>query len=287
MIKFMPSFSTILLAATTTTTALMAGLFYAYSCSVVPGLGRLPDTGYIAAMQSINRCIQNPVFFMGFMGALLLLPLSTYLQYGTGRFYFLLAATIVYAAGVFGVTAAGNVPLNNALDAFNVHTASADEIARQRARFEDYWNPLNTVRTLASVLTVVLVITACLVPPKTMAVKTPVTIKTSLLAGFLFFVSTHLTTARPPAHRQSPAVTVSMKGMRFYPKTIEIPAGTTVEWVNESDGWHNVVLQDGSFSSSLVKKGETIRYTFSKSGTYRYYCQPHRIMGMKGVVVVK
>src|SRR5438105_15298485 len=89
----------IILLATATTTALIAGLFYAYSCSVNPGLGRLPDNEYLAAMQSINRAILNPVFFMSFMGTLLLLPLSTYLHYrqpNRSLFYLLLMATILY-----------------------------------------------------------------------------------------------------------------------------------------------------------------------------------------------
>lgn len=75
--------SNLVLAATAILTALVAGLFYAYSCSVSPGLGRLPDAGYLSAMQSINRAIQNPVFFISFLGCLILLPLSTYLHYSS------------------------------------------------------------------------------------------------------------------------------------------------------------------------------------------------------------
>ncbi|MBC8154239.1 MAG: DUF1772 domain-containing protein, partial [Bacteroidetes bacterium] len=69
----------IVLGCATVTTALIAGLLYAYSCSVNPGLNRLSDASYLAAMQSINREIQNPVFFLSFLGALVLLPLSTWM----------------------------------------------------------------------------------------------------------------------------------------------------------------------------------------------------------------
>ena len=72
----------IILTIAATTTALIAGLLYAYSCSVNIGLGRLADAEYISAMQSINKAIQNPLFFISFMGTLLLLPLCTYLNYG-------------------------------------------------------------------------------------------------------------------------------------------------------------------------------------------------------------
>ncbi len=159
----------VILVATGITSALMAGLFYAYSCSVTLGLARLSDHAYLSAMQSINRAILNPVFFLGFMGALILLPLSTFLHYQqqpSARFWLLLGATIVYAVGVFGVTAAGNVPMNNMLDAFNISGVSAEQLAAQRLQFEEKWNSLNMIRTVASVLTVTLVIIACLCPQK-------------------------------------------------------------------------------------------------------------------------
>ena len=153
-----------ILLIATTSTALIAGLFYAYSCSVNPGLGKLTDEGYITAMQSINRAIQNPVFFASFMGTLLLLPISAWLQYKYGTsasFYLVLAAAIVYAAGTFGVTMFGNVPMNEALDKFNVGSSSVKEIANQRAAFELPWNRLNTIRTVANIVALVLVIIAC------------------------------------------------------------------------------------------------------------------------------
>ncbi|WP_084239585.1 anthrone oxygenase family protein [Pedobacter africanus] len=146
--------------------ALIAGLFYAYSCSVNPGLGKLSDEVYILAMQSINRAILNPVFFASFMGTLLLLPLSTWLLYRSGGastvFYFLFAATIIYAVGTFGVTMVKNVPLNEALDKFNVRSASLEEIAKQRQLFQIPWNNFNNIRTIASIVSLVLVIIACI-----------------------------------------------------------------------------------------------------------------------------
>ena len=155
----------IILVLTATTTALIAGLFYSYSCSVVLGLGRLPDAEYIGAMQSINRAVLNPVFFSSFFGTLVLLPLSTYLSYPHPlpvQFWLLLTATIIYLAGVFGVTVAGNIPLNNALDNFDLLNASKEVIAAQRTIFERPWNNLNIIRTIASMLSIVLVIIACI-----------------------------------------------------------------------------------------------------------------------------
>lgn len=145
------------------TTGLLAGLFYAYSCSVNPGLGALPDAEYLAAMQSINRAIQNGVFLLSFAGAMILLPITT-LQHlrQPERFGLLLAATVIYAFGSIGVTFLGNIPLNNALDAFNIKAASVAELAQQRAKFEKPWNNLHTIRTLASILSFLLVVIACI-----------------------------------------------------------------------------------------------------------------------------
>jgi len=112
---------TIALALATTSTALVAGVFYGFSVSVNPAFTRLPDPAYIAAMQAINDAIQNPVFAASFFGAPLLLPLATALHARrpfSRRFLFLGAAAAIYLIGVLGVTAAANIPLNEALRHF-------------------------------------------------------------------------------------------------------------------------------------------------------------------------
>lgn len=165
------TFANIALLIAAFTTALIAGLFYAYSCSVNAGLGRLPDAGYLAAMQAINREILNPLFFMSFMGTLILLPVSTWLQYGhpvSARFYLMLAATLVYAIGTFGVTVLGNVPLNNALDGFPIQSASPEMIHEQRELFEKPWNRLHSIRTIANAIALILVLLACVIKTETL-----------------------------------------------------------------------------------------------------------------------
>lgn len=144
--------------------ALIAGLFYSYSCSVNPGLGRLPDSGYIQSMQSINRAILNPGFFVSFMGTLIMIPVSAWLCYkneGTGTsFYLLLAASIIYIVGVFGVTIMGNVPLNEALDKFVINTATPGQIKMERMRFEISWNRWHAIRTFSNISSLLLFLIA-------------------------------------------------------------------------------------------------------------------------------
>jgi uncharacterized membrane protein len=153
------------LAIAAVMTALSAGLFYSYSCSVNPGLGRLPDDAYIKAMQAINRAILNPVFFLSFMGTAFLLPASTIFfagQPSSARFICLLLASVAYLVGVIGVTIFGNVPLNEALDKFDLSGVTTAEITARRAAFEIPWNRLHEIRTWAAFVSLVLVVIACL-----------------------------------------------------------------------------------------------------------------------------
>lgn len=155
--------SSIILAIATVFSALIAGLFFAWSCSVMVGFARLKDREFVAAMQACNRAIQNPVFFASFFGAPIFLIVSTVFHYSQpNRFWLLLSATVIFLVGTFGVTVIGNVPLNNQLDRFDLKSATDEEISLQRANFESRWNNLNTIRTVSSLITIILMVIACL-----------------------------------------------------------------------------------------------------------------------------
>jgi uncharacterized membrane protein len=47
---------------------LVAGIFFAFSTFIMAALARLPAEGGIAAMQSINVAVLNPLFFLAFFG---------------------------------------------------------------------------------------------------------------------------------------------------------------------------------------------------------------------------
>ncbi|MEJ5106041.1 chryseobasin maturation helper ChrI [Chryseobacterium sp. MYb328] len=153
----------VLLIITAVLMALIAGLFYAYSCSVVLGLGKLSDVEYLKSMQSINREILNPVFFLSFMGTTILLPVSTFFLRGEQPvFIFLLLATLAYLIGVFGVTVVGNVPMNDQLDQFDISGSTVEAIKQMRENFENRWDFLNNVRTVFSIVSITLVVCACI-----------------------------------------------------------------------------------------------------------------------------
>jgi uncharacterized membrane protein len=59
--------NTIILLLSTLSVGLMAGLFYAWSISLTPGLKKVSDTIYLQAFKSMNRAIINPVFLIIFI----------------------------------------------------------------------------------------------------------------------------------------------------------------------------------------------------------------------------
>jgi halocyanin-like protein len=78
-------------------------------------------------------------------------------------------------------------------------------------------------------------------------------------------------------------------GFAFAPPAVRVDPGTTIVWEwTGSGGLHNVVAEDGDFDSGSPVSGdtETFSYTVSGTGTWLYYCNPHRALGMKGAIVV-
>ncbi|WP_436489434.1 DUF1772 domain-containing protein [Chitinophaga sp. ARDCPP14] len=153
------------LALATITTALVAGLFYAFAVSVNVAFAQLPDAAYITATQAINVAIVNPAFLVCFLGAPVLLPLATWLSARpvfTRRSWYLLAGTVVFVVGSFGVTIIANIPLNDKLAAFQVNGASAEQLHSMRVAFATPWNNWHTVRTLAGIMALALLVMACL-----------------------------------------------------------------------------------------------------------------------------
>ncbi len=143
-------------------TGLCAGLFYAWSVSVIPGTQKIDDLSYLKSMQSINREILNPAFFLVFFGSLIALVCSTYFTYSvsTKGFVYLLIATLTYLMGTIGVTGMGNVPLNNQLEALNLTELSTKDMAQFRQHYELRWNKLHTYRMLFSVLSFIMTLLA-------------------------------------------------------------------------------------------------------------------------------
>lgn len=139
--------------------ALSVGFFFAWSVSVILGTKKVGDLTYLETMQSINKEILNPVFFIVFFGSLITLILNAALQNNNKlMFWLLLTSAIIYLIGTFGVTAFGNVPLNNELDALDIKALNTTELKNFRDYYESNWNQYHNIRTLSNMISFILLL---------------------------------------------------------------------------------------------------------------------------------
>lgn len=131
---------------------LMAGVFFAFSTSVMRGLGRIAPSEGLAAMQSINIVIINPVFMLGFLGTaavcVLAMVLAALRLDGPSRTLILLGGA-TYLLGSIAVTAFVNVPMNDTLAAL---APTAPDSAARWATYLTNWTAWNHIRTATSLL---------------------------------------------------------------------------------------------------------------------------------------
>ena len=150
---------TIVFFTTVLLNALSTGFFFAWSVSVILGTKKVAHLTYLETMQSINREILNPLFFIVFFGNLIALGITTYLQFNNKTvFVLVLASTIIYLIGTFGVTAFGNVPLNNELEALTITNLKAIELKNFRIYYESAWNHYHVIRTISSMVSFILLL---------------------------------------------------------------------------------------------------------------------------------
>ena len=150
---------TIVFFITVLLNALSTGFFFAWSVSVILGTKKVGHLTYLETMQSINREILNPLFFIVFFGNLIALGITTYLQFNNKTvFVLVLASTIIYLIGTFGVTAFGNVPLNNELEALTITNLKAIELKNFRIYYESAWNHYHVIRTISSMVSFILLL---------------------------------------------------------------------------------------------------------------------------------
>lgn len=79
-----------------------------------------------------------------------------------------------------------------------------------------------------------------------------------------------------------PGATIS--DFKFAPATITVHAGESVTWINHGPSTHTATARDGSFDSGPLKPGASSSHTFTRPGTYQYFCTIHPFM--HGTVVV-
>ena len=94
--------------------------------------------------------------------------------------------------------------------------------------------------------------------------------------------------AKPAASEQSnlsDKYQIKIDNFSFAPATLTVPVGTTVTWVNQDDIPHNIRSSEGNIlKSPVMDTDQKFSYTFTKAGTYPYYCGIHPKMTGKVIV---
>lgn len=136
--------------AATLMLGVMAGFFYAFSVTVMPGLDNSDPTTAVQAMQGINMAVRNPVFFATFFLSPVIALAAAMAAFASGcrsAATWLTLAGLTYIGAAISPTALVNVPMNNALALL---TASDATSAIWRAYSVDWtmWNHARTIATL-------------------------------------------------------------------------------------------------------------------------------------------
>ena len=75
---------------------------------------------------------------------------------------------------------------------------------------------------------------------------------------------------------------VAIRGFRFVPDTIRVPAGTRITWINCEEDFadepHTTTSEAGAWQSDLLSPGDLYERRFDQPGVYPYFCEPHPFM---------
>lgn len=111
------------------------------------------------------------------------------------------------------------------------------------------------------------------------------TVATALLLAFGVLKFSHAKPAASQEINSSNQYQVKIDNFSFTPTTATVPVGTTVTWTNQDDVPHNVVSTEGkTLKSPVMDTDQKFSFTFTKAGTYPYFCAIHPKMTGKVVV---
>lgn len=78
---------------------------------------------------------------------------------------------------------------------------------------------------------------------------------------------------------------IQISSFSFSPASLTVKVGDTVTWTNQDSVGHSATADDKSFDTGILGQGKSGTITFSKAGTYTYYCSVHT--SMSGTIVVQ
>lgn len=94
---------------------------------------------------------------------------------------------------------------------------------------------------------------------------------------------------RPPGRlrRFAGSADLLVRGFRFLPANVSVPAGARLRWLFRDPVQHNVTLANGplGFSSQNLRRGRSFARRLSRPGTYRLLCSLHPALMSERIVV--
>ncbi|HEY3064865.1 MAG TPA: cupredoxin family copper-binding protein [Methylomirabilota bacterium] len=97
---------------------------------------------------------------------------------------------------------------------------------------------------------------------------------TSWITAVVTLAAVTLSAGRP-AGAAPAAVTVEITDFAFQPGTVTVAPGTTVTWHNDDEESHTITSTEGVFKSEALEGPGRFSFTFTKAGTYHYFCALH------------
>lgn len=135
---------------------IVGGIFFAFSNFVMQALARMPSAEGLLAMQKINITVLNGGFLSVFMGTAIvsvIVAVAAVTGWDAESSPYLLGGALSYVVGTWLVTGLGNVPLNDQLATLAPSDATSDDVWQH---YLTRWTRLNTLRTAAAVLAMML-----------------------------------------------------------------------------------------------------------------------------------
>jgi plastocyanin len=110
--------------------------------------------------------------------------------------------------------------------------------------------------------------------------------RTKYLAMFaLTLLTLAIASSQQSVAADNPPVAIKIDNFSFSPQTITVPTGTQITWTNQDDIPHTVVSDDKTtFKSRALDTDEKFSFTFTKPGSYTYFCSIHPKMTAKVIV---
>ena len=134
---------------------MIVGSMFAFSAFIMAAFRRLEEAEGIRAMQRINETVYTPWFMVPFFGTTLLsIGVVVFASMHTDHAWWPtpLAAGLVFVVGVFGVTAVGNVPLNERLACMEPSDAASSGFWQHYLVVWTRWNHLRVGLGVISII---------------------------------------------------------------------------------------------------------------------------------------